>query len=188
MKTKTKLTTEELVRQLLVNLGEDPRRPDLVRTPERVAQSLTFLTRGYAEDPAAIFRDAVYPASGRDMVVMKSIELYSLFEHHLLPFWGQCHFGYIPDKHICGASKIPRLIDHFARRLQQQERLTSAIAAAFIEQVKPLGVAVVIEAQHLCMMMRGVEKQNSRMQTSCMRGVFQQDQRTRAEFLSLIRP
>lgn len=182
------METDALVRQLLVSLGEDPARPDLVRTPQRVAESLAFLTRGYRDNLDEIFHEAVYPSSGRDMVVMKSIELYSLCEHHLLPFWGQCHFGYIPDAHICGASKIPRLIDHFARRLQQQERLTRAIATAFIEQVKPLGVAVVIEAQHLCLMMRGVEKQNSRMQTSCMLGVFQKDQRTRAEFLSLIRP
>ncbi len=180
------MATEDLIRQLLVNLGEDPARPDLVRTPERVRESYDFLTRGYREDRDAIFAGAVYPAHGRDMIVMRSIELYSMCEHHMLPFWGKCHFGYIPDAHICGASKIPRLVDHYARRLQQQERLTREVATAFIDYVKPLGVAVVIEAQHLCMMMRGVEKQNSRMQTSCMLGVFQKDPRTRAEFLSLI--
>lgn len=180
------MATEDLFRELITGLGEDPQRPDLVRTPQRAAEAVAFLTRGYREDRDAIFRDAVYPSPSRDMVVMRDIEVYSLCEHHLLPFFGRCHFGYIPDTQICGASKIPRLIDHYARRLQQQERLTREVATAFIDCVKPLGVAVVIEAQHLCMMMRGVEKQNSRMVTSCMLGVFQKDPRTRAEFLSLI--
>lgn len=177
---------DDLVRQLLTRLGEDPARAGLRDTPRRVRESLTFLTRGYREDPDELFTGAIYAAPSRDMVLVKDIEVYSLCEHHLLPFWGKCHFGYIPDRKIVGVSKVARLVDHFARRLQLQERLTRQIATEFRTRIKPLGVAVVIEARHLCMMMRGVEKQNSRLLTSCMLGVFQKDSKTRAEFLSFI--
>ena len=178
---------EKQIREILKLIGENPKREGLLKTPERVRKSYEFLFKGYKEDPTRLIQHAIFHEQCNHMIIVKDIEFYSLCEHHLLPFWGQCHFGYIPDKHICGASKIPRLIDHFARRLQQQERLTSAIAAAFIEQVKPLGVAVVIEAFHLCMMMRGVEKQNSSMTTSCMLGSFKHNGTVRAEFLDLVR-
>lgn len=178
---------EELVRRQLELIGEDPTREGLRQTPERVAESMEFLTRGYRQDIAEVFGDAVYHEKVRDMVVVKDIELYSLCEHHLLPFYGRAHVGYIPDGTIIGLSKMPRLVDFYARRLQVQERLTRQIAECMQHHLKPLGVGVVIEANHLCMMMRGVEKQNSRAITSCMLGSFQTDPKTRAEFMQLVK-
>src|ERR1700704_4010575 len=172
-------------RQILEDLGEDPEREGLVKTPERVAKALQFLTHGKNLDPAAILRSAMFREEYQQMVIVKDIEVYSLCEHHLLPFFGKAHVAYIPNGHIVGLSKLPRLVDHFARRLQVQERLTEQIALAVDEALHPLGVGVVIEAYHLCMMMRGVEKQNSRTITSVLRGVFRDDARTREEFLAL---
>jgi GTP cyclohydrolase I len=174
-----------LVRQQLALLGEDPDREGLLKTPERVAKAMAFLTRGCHESLAAVVGDAIFNEEHRNMVMVRDIELYSLCEHHLLPFFGKAHVAYIPNGHIVGLSKLPRLVDHFARRLQVQERLTEQIALAVEEALHPLGVGVVIEAYHLCMMMRGVEKQNSRTITSALRGVFRDDARTREEFLAL---
>jgi GTP cyclohydrolase I len=174
-----------LVRQQLALLGEDPDREGLVKTPERVAKAMAFLTRGTHESLAAVVGDALFNEEHRNMVMVRDIELYSLCEHHLLPFFGKAHVAYIPNGRIVGLSKLPRLVDHFARRLQVQERLTEQIAFAVDEVLHPLGVGVVIEAYHLCMMMRGVEKQNSRTITSALRGVFRDDARTREEFLAL---
>ncbi len=177
---------EALVRDLLVALGEDPERKGLRTTPARLARSLRFLTGGYAEDPKALLANAVFEDPCDEMVVVRDIEIYSLCEHHLLPFFGKCHIGYIPNGRIVGLSKLPRVVDVFARRLQVQERLTSQIARAILDALKPRGVGVVVEASHLCMMMRGVEKQNSRAITSCMLGTFRTDNRTRSEFLGFI--
>ncbi|MFL5606720.1 MAG: GTP cyclohydrolase I FolE [Gemmatimonadaceae bacterium] len=174
-----------LVQQQLALLGEDPDREGLQKTPERVAEAMTFLTRGYHESLDSIVGDAIFNEEHRNMVMVRDIELYSLCEHHLLPFFGKAHVAYIPNGSIVGLSKLPRLVDHFARRLQVQERLTEQIALAVDEVLHPLGVGVVIEAYHLCMMMRGVEKQNSRTITSALRGVFRDDARTREEFLAL---
>ena len=174
-----------LVREQLALLGESPDRPGLRRTPERVATAMAFLTRGYQERLDDIVGDAIFTEEHRNMVMVRDIELYSLCEHHMLPFFGKAHVAYIPDGRIVGLSKLPRLVDHFARRLQVQERLTEQIALAVDDVLHPLGVGVVIEAYHLCMMMRGVEKQNSRTITSALRGVFRDDARTREEFLSL---
>jgi GTP cyclohydrolase I len=176
-----------IVRSLLKELGEDPERQGLKATPERVARALTFLTHGYRLDPQHVVGDAVFEAEYDEMVVVPDVEVYSLCEHHLLPFYGRCHIAYLPAGKIVGLSKLARLTDVFARRLQVQERLTTEIANAIMETLEPKGVGVVIEARHLCMMMRGVEKQNSRAVTSCMLGRFRSDARTRGEFLSLIR-
>ncbi len=174
------------VRALLEGLGEDPNREGLLKTPERVVKALKFLTQGHAQDPQEVLNEALFTVSYDEMVIIKDIDVFSLCEHHLLPFFGKAHVAYIPDGKVVGLSKIPRLVDMFARRLQVQERLTVQIADAIADQVKPKGVGVVIEAMHFCMIMRGVEKQNSVAVTSCMRGVFQR-QETRSEFLSLIK-
>ena len=176
---------EELVRQQLELLGEDPDRDGLLKTPERVAKSLKWLTRGYERDAKQVIGDALFDECHSNMVMVRDIELYSLCEHHMLPFFGRAHVAYIPDGRIVGLSKLPRIVDVFARRLQVQERLTEEVAEAIDEVLAPLGVGVVIEAYHLCMMMRGVEKQNSRTITSALRGVFRDDARTREEFLAL---
>ena len=170
---------------ILTALGEDPAREGLVKTPERVAKALQFLTHGRNLDPAAILRSAMFKEEYQQMVIVKDIEVYSLCEHHMLPFFGKAHVAYIPDGHIVGLSKIPRVVDAFARRLQVQERLTVEIRNCIQETLKPLGVAVVIEAQHLCMIMRGIQKQHSIATTSAFTGEFQQD-RTRAEFIRLV--
>jgi GTP cyclohydrolase I len=177
---------EGLMRRLLVALGEDPQREGLLKTPARVAESLRFLTQGCDHTLEELLNDAVFEEQVDEMVVVRDIELYSLCEHHMLPFFGKCHVAYLPDKKIIGLSKIPRIVDCFARRLQVQERLTTQIANAVQEAVRPTGVGVVIEAQHLCMMMRGVEKQNSLAVTSCLIGRMRDDEKTRAEFLNLI--
>ena len=173
------------MRDQLALLGESPDREGLLKTPERVATAMAFLTRGYQERLDDVVGDAIFTEEHRNMVMVRDIELYSLCEHHMLPFFGKAHVAYIPDGRIVGLSKLPRLVDLFARRLQVQERLTEQIALAVEEVLHPLGVGVVIEAYHLCMMMRGVEKQNSRTITSALRGVFRDDARTREEFLSL---
>lgn len=171
--------------EILRELGEDPAREGLAKTPERVAKALQFLTHGNHLDPAAILRSAMFKEEYKQMVIVKDIEVYSLCEHHLLPFFGKAHVAYIPNGHIVGLSKIPRVVDAFARRLQVQERLTVEIRNCIQETLKPLGVAVVIEAQHLCMVMRGIQKQHSIATTSAFTGEFQQD-RTRAEFIRLV--
>jgi GTP cyclohydrolase I len=177
----------ELVEALLHRLGEDPAREGLQRTPERVARSLGFLTSGYRQDVHEVLNGAVFTEPYSEMVLVRDIELYSLCEHHMLPFYGRAHVAYVPEGRVVGLSKLPRLVEMFARRLQVQERLTSEIAEALDRVLAPQGVGVVVEAVHLCMMMRGVQKQNSQTVTSSMRGVFLTDQRTRAEFLALIR-
>jgi GTP cyclohydrolase I len=178
---------EEVIRQQLALLGEDPDREGLRDTPLRVRESLEFLTRGYRQNIDDIFGDAIFHETYRDMVLVKDIEMYSLCEHHLLPFYGRVHMAYIPDGTIVGLSKLPRLVDFYSRRLQVQERMTRQIAECLQRYLRPLGVAVVVEANHLCMMMRGVEKQNSRAITSCMLGSFQTDSKTRAEFMQLVK-
>jgi GTP cyclohydrolase IA len=178
---------QELIRQLLAELGEDPTREGLLNTPQRVEKSLRFLTNGYAADVDAVLNNALFTVDYNEMVIVKDVDFYSLCEHHLLPFFGKCHVAYIPQGRVIGLSKIPRLVEIFARRLQIQERLTNQIAETVREKVRPLGVAVVMEATHLCMSMRGVEKQNSLAVTSAMLGVFREDARTRMEFLELIR-
>lgn len=177
---------ENLYKELLEKIGEDPTREGLVRTPHRAAKAFQYLTRGYAISPAEVINNAIFEADSDEMVIIRDIELYSLCEHHLLPFYGKCHVAYVPNGKLIGLSKIPRLVDVFSRRLQIQERLTMQIADSLMEVIAPLGVGVVIEAEHLCVKMRGVEKQNSLMSTSCMRGCFKKDQRTRSEFLTLI--
>ncbi len=174
-----------LIRELLPHLGEDADRPGLARTPARVAESLRWLTRGYRMRVEDAIGDAIFDEPHDSMVLVKDIELYSLCEHHLLPFFGKAHVAYIPDGRILGLSKVPRIVEVFARRLQVQERLTEEIAAALEDVLAPRGVGVVVEAYHLCMMMRGVEKQNSKTITSAVRGTFRRDQRTREEFLRL---
>ncbi|HEU4699707.1 MAG TPA: GTP cyclohydrolase I FolE [Gemmatimonadales bacterium] len=173
------------MREVLGLLGEDPAREGLVKTPARVEAALRFLTRGYGQDPAAVVGDALFEAEHQSMILVRDIELYSLCEHHLLPFFGRAHVAYIPDGKIVGLSKLARLVDVFARRLQVQERLTDQIADALMDILQPAGCGVVIEAAHFCMMMRGVEKQNSRTVTSAVRGVFRDDSKTREEFLRL---
>jgi GTP cyclohydrolase I len=175
------------VRQLLAGLGEDPSRDGLKKTPERVERSLRFLTQGYGEDPEALLNGALFDVHYDEMVVVKDIDLFSLCEHHLLPFYGKAHVAYIPKGKVIGLSKVPRLVDMFARRLQVQERLTVQVAETIQEKIQPRGVAVVIEAVHFCMMMRGVQKQNSVAVTSCMLGSFRDQIQTRNEFLALIR-
>ena len=176
-----------LIRDLLIQLGEDPEREGLLRTPTRVERSLKFLTQGYQENLEKLFAQARFVEQYDEMVLIKEIDFFSLCEHHLIPFFGKCHVAYIPDGKILGLSKIPRLVDALARRLQVQERLTCQIAEALRDHLKPKGVAVVMEAQHLCTMMRGVQKQNTRMVTSSMLGTFRTDPKTRMEFLSLLR-
>ena len=178
---------QELVRELLARMGEDPEREGLKNTPKRVDKALRFLTSGYQADVDAIINDALFTVDYNEMVIVKDIDFYSLCEHHLLPFFGKCHVAYIPKGKVIGLSKIPRLVDVFARRLQLQERLTSQIAETIREKIQPMGVAVVCEGTHLCMSMRGVEKQNSFAVTSAMHGIFRDNARTRMEFLELIR-
>jgi GTP cyclohydrolase I len=177
---------EEAIHTLLRELGEDPRREGLVQTPRRVARSLRFLTSGYRQELDKVLNGALFPVAYDEMVIVKDIEVFSLCEHHLLPFFGKCHVAYIPNQKVIGLSKIPRVVDVFAKRLQIQERLTKQIAEALMERIKPQGVGVIIEAKHLCMIMRGVEKQNSVAVTSHMTGVFRDCDVTRAEFLRLV--
>jgi GTP cyclohydrolase IA len=183
----TSATFEELIREMLVRLGEDPEREGLLRTPARVKKAFEFLTRGYNEDPEALLKNALFTVSYDEMVIVKDVEMFSLCEHHMLPFFGKVHVAYIPNGKVIGLSKIPRLIEIFSRRLQIQERLTTQIAETIQKVIQPQGVGVVIEARHLCMMMRGVEKQHSAAVTSSMLGCFREEQETRTEFLSLIR-
>ena len=178
---------EAIAREILGLVGEDPARDGLLRTPQRVARSLRFLTSGYQQDVDKVLNGALYDVAYDEMVIVRDIEIFSLCEHHLLPFFGRCHVAYIPTQKVIGLSKIPRLVDVFARRLQVQERLTTQIAETIMEKIKPLGVGVVIEAKHLCMIMRGVEKQNSVAVTSAMLGCFRKEQETREEFLALVR-
>ena len=176
-----------LVEQVLVSLGEDPSREGLLRTPERVDQSLRFLTKGYLENVDEVLNGALFAVKYDEMVVVRDIDFFSLCEHHLLPFYGKCHVAYIPHERVVGLSKIPRLVEVFSRRLQVQERLTVQIAETLMDKLNPQGVAVVVEARHLCMMMRGVETPNAVAVTSSMHGVFLSQQQTREEFLTLIR-
>ncbi len=178
---------EGLIETLLKKLGDDPGRSGLRRTPERLARALEYLTQGYQQDPAEILNGAVFDETYNEMLILKDIDFYSLCEHHILPFFGRAHIAYVPDGRIVGLSKLARLVDMFSRRLQVQERLTNEIAAVIDKVLKPRGVAVVLEAQHLCMMMRGVQKQNSYAITSAMLGEFSYDEKTRAEFMQLIR-
>jgi len=178
---------QDLVRQLLTALGEDPSREGLLETPRRVDKSLKFLTSGYQADIDEIVNGALFTVDYNEMVMVRDIDMYSLCEHHLLPFFGKCHVAYIPDGKVIGLSKIPRIVDMFARRLQVQERLTTQIAETLEDKLRPLGVAVVVEAAHLCMAMRGVEKQNSYTLTSAMLGAFHDQARTRMEFLELLK-
>ena len=182
----TDATFEDLVQEMLARIGEDPSREGLLKTPSRVAKSLTWLTRGYQMDPKEMIRQAMFAERHESMVLVRDIELYSMCEHHMLPFFGRAHVAYIPNGHIVGLSKVGRLVDIYARRLQVQERLTDQIADAMQETLNPSGVGVVVEAYHLCMMMRGIEKQNSRTVTSAVRGAFRDDARTRDEFLNLV--
>jgi GTP cyclohydrolase IA len=176
----------EQIRSILTQLGEDPSRNGLTKTPERVDRSLRYLTSGYRTNPDALLNGALFDVAYDEMVIVKDIEIFSLCEHHLLPFFGKCHVAYIPNGKVIGLSKIPRLVDMFARRLQVQERLTKEVAETIQDKVNPKGVAVVIEAQHLCMIMRGVEKQHSVAVTSSMLGAFKENQNTRNEFLNLV--
>ncbi len=178
---------QDLIRQMLVELGEDPNREGLRDTPRRVDQALRFLTKGYQQDVRQELNGALFTVEYDEMVIVRDIEMYSLCEHHLLPFFGRCHVGYLPRNHVIGLSKIPRIVDLLARRLQVQERLTQQIAETIRDAINPRGVAVIVEAQHLCMMMRGVQKRNSKMITSAMLGKFREDQRSRMEFLDLVR-
>jgi GTP cyclohydrolase IA len=177
---------EALVRQLLVELGEDPQREGLLRTPMRVAKALSFLTHGYRADLDQVINQALFTQDTSSMVIVKDIEVYSMCEHHMLPFFGRCHIGYIPDGKVFGVSKLARLVDMYARRLQLQERLTEQVSQVVMQEVGARGVGVMIEARHLCMMMRGVEKQNSTMVTSSVLGIFRDHLATREEFLSLV--
>lgn len=178
---------EELIAELLRELGEDPDRDGLQRTPDRVARALEFLTQGYSQDPHAILNEAVFEETYNEMVVVRDIDFYSLCEHHMLPFFGRAHVAYIPDGRIIGLSKLPRLVEMYSRRLQVQERLTRGVADELHKVLRPRGVAVVVEAQHLCMMMRGVQSQNSYTITSAMVGDFEADPKTRDEFMQLLR-
>ncbi len=182
----SEFSTKEMLREILSRFGEDPSRDGLLDTPARVEKSMAFLTKGYSEDPATILRGALFDEDYDEMVIVKDIEIFSLCEHHMLPFFGKVHVAYIPKGKVIGLSKIPRLVEVFARRLQIQERLTRQIADAIHEAIEPQGVGVVIEARHLCMMMRGIEKQHSSTVTSAMVGCFRQKE-TRLEFLSLVR-
>jgi GTP cyclohydrolase I len=185
--TLTSATYEDLVREMIVRLGEDPAREGLVRTPSRVHRAYEYLMKGYKEDPEALLKNALFTVTYDEMVIVKDVEMFSLCEHHMLPFFGKVHVAYIPNGKVIGLSKIPRLIEIFSRRLQIQERLTTQVAETIQKAIEPQGVGVVIEARHLCMMMRGVEKQHSAAVTSSMLGCFRDEQETRTEFLSLIR-
>jgi GTP cyclohydrolase I len=185
--TLTSASYEELVREMLIRLGEKPDREGLQETPERVKRSMEWLTRGYKEDPEKLLKGALFTVNYDEMVIVKDIEMFSLCEHHMLPFFGKVHVAYIPKGRVMGLSKIPRLVEIFSRRLQIQERLTTEIAETIQRVIEPQGVGVVVEARHLCMMMRGVEKQHSAAVTSSMLGCFREEQETRNEFLSLIR-
>jgi GTP cyclohydrolase IA len=175
------------IKSILSEIGENPKREGLLKTPERVAKSMEFLTNGYDKNPSEILKSAMFSENYSQMVLVKDIELYSLCEHHMLPFFGKAHIAYIPNGHIVGLSKIPRIVDVFARRLQVQERLTDEIKDCLQETLNPRGVAIVIEAQHLCMQMRGVQKQHSSTTTSAFSGIFISDEKTRAEFMNLIK-
>ena len=177
---------EDLVAEMIRRLGDDPEREGMARTPERVAKAMAFLTKGYAETPEAVVGEGLFEEQHRSMVLVKDVELYSLCEHHMLPFFGKAHVAYIPNGRIMGLSKVARLVEVYARRFQVQERLTDQIAQAVWDTTQPQGVAVVVEAYHLCMMMRGVEKQNSKTLTSAMRGIFLEDHRTRDEFMRFV--
>ncbi|TMA78282.1 MAG: GTP cyclohydrolase I FolE [Deltaproteobacteria bacterium] len=181
------LTLEDNVRDFLRALGEDPEREGLLKTPERVARAFEFLAKGYTEDPTAVLNSALFTEEYSEMIVLKDLDFFSLCEHHLLPFFGKAHVAYIPNRRILGLSKIARLFEVFARRLQVQERLTTQVATSLMDAIEPMGVGVVVEAEHLCMRMRGVEKQNSIVVTSCMLGSFRSRQETREEFMTLIR-
>ena len=183
--TMQALELDELIRQMILHLGEDPDRDGLLRTPERVAKSMRWLTRGYNQSVQEAIGEAVFEEKHESMVLVRDIEVYSLCEHHMLPFFGKAHIAYYPNGRIVGLSKLPRVVDVFARRLQIQERMTDQIADALMEVLQPMGVGVVVEAYHLCMMMRGVEKQNSKTVTSALRGIFRDDAKTRDEFLRL---
>lgn len=181
-------TMQNLIRDLLVKIGEDPEREGLLKTPERYEKAIRFLTQGYGQDPREVLQKAVFREQYDEMVLVKDIDVFSMCEHHLLPFFGKCHVAYIPKSKIVGLSKIPRVVELYARRLQVQERLTQEIATAIMDTLQPHGVGVVIEASHLCMMMRGVEKQNSKAVTSAMLGSFRTQHKTRMEFMELIKP
>jgi GTP cyclohydrolase IA len=185
--TLTSASFEDLVREMIVRLGEDPTREGLVDTPERVHRAYEYFLKGYREDPESMLKDALFSVNYDEMVIIKDVEMFSLCEHHMLPFFGKVHVAYIPNGKVIGLSKIPRLVEIFARRLQIQERLTTQIAETIQNAIQPQGVGVVVEARHLCMMMRGVEKQHSAAVTSSMLGSFRDSQETRTEFLSLIR-
>jgi len=187
MRRAAGLTTQELYRELLSRLVDDPARDGLAETPERVEKAMAFLTQGYAMDVATVLNGALFEVDYDEMVMVRDVEFYSLCEHHLLPFFGKVHVAYVPRGKVIGLSKIPRLVEMYSRRLQVQERLTTQIADAIVEAIAPQGVGVIVEAQHLCMMMRGVEKQHSATVTSAMRGVFKTQMQTRNEFLSLVR-
>ncbi|MDX1489814.1 MAG: GTP cyclohydrolase I FolE [Pseudohongiellaceae bacterium] len=177
---------EKAYQDIITNIGEDLTRPGIAETPKRAAKAMEFLMRGYKQDIDEVINDAMFPSTSDEMVIVKNIELYSMCEHHMLPFIGKCHVAYIPQGKVIGLSKIARIVDVFARRMQIQENLTKEIAETIISKTNAAGAAVIIEAQHMCMMMRGVEKQNSVMTTSCMLGAFRNSQSTRNEFLSLI--
>lgn len=181
------MSIQPLIKQLLEELGEDPQREGLLRTPKRVDEALRYLTQGYSQNLEEILNDALFDESCEEMVVVRNIEFYSMCEHHLLPFYGRAHVAYLPKGRIIGLSKVPRIVDMFARRLQVQERLTNQIAQSLMQVLTPYGVAVVMEGKHLCMMMRGVEKQNSFVTSSAMLGEFKKDRATRMEFLNLIK-
>jgi GTP cyclohydrolase I len=176
----------ELVREILTDIGEDPDREGLVKTPERVARAMEFLTKGYGEDPAQVIGDALFTEEYSEMIIVRDIDFFSLCEHHIIPFYGKAHVAYVPDRHIVGISKLARLVECYARRLQVQERMTSQIAQTLMDELSPQGVGVVIRAEHMCMRMRGVEKPNSSVVTSALLGCFQQRD-TRQEFMNLIR-
>ena len=186
MKKPNEARIAKLVKELLMELGEDPSREGLLKTPQRVAKSLAFLTRGYAQTPRKVINNAVFSSGTNHMIVLRDVEIYSMCEHHMLPFFGRCAIGYIAQGRVLGVSKLARIVDCYARRLQIQERLTEQIAAAVQEAVGAEGVGVVMECRHLCMMMRGVEKQNSVMTTSAVLGSFRTDEKVRGEFLSLV--
>ena len=181
------ISTQDLYRELLLRMGEDPNRDGLLKTPERIEKSMAFLTQGYTQDVTEVLHDALFDVDYDEMVIVKDVEFYSMCEHHMLPFYGRAHIAYVPNGKVIGLSKIPRLVDVFARRLQVQERLTRQVAEAITEAIRPQGVAVIMEAEHMCMMMRGVEKQQSSTVTSAMLGVFKSQLQTRNEFLSLVR-
>src|SRR5690348_17031060 len=185
--TLTSASFEELMKEIIVRLGEDPTREGLLNTPSRVHKAFEFLTKGYNDDPEALLKNALFTVTYDEMVIVKDVEMFSLCEHHMLPFFGKVHVAYLPKGKVIGLSKIPRLVEIFSRRLQVQERLTTQIAETIYRVIEPQGVGVVIEARHLCMMMRGVEKQHSAAVTSSMLGVFREEHQTREEFLQLIR-